>query len=452
MPHVFRDDDQLLDLDTAVAAIDELTWEKSDRRDLIGIEIEALPVLAHHGSPNRLPLHGPWGAAGLVERYLPRLTPTDGSSVASPLVFTTPGGGRVTFEPGAQIELSSTAHSDAASLQSEISDDWDTIRAIFSERGAHLVCLGVDPFHDVIEVPQQQRAGRYIAMDCFFSAGWPAGAVMMRNTCSLQVNLEVGTGPIRDERWLAANMISPLLTAMFSTSPANGVASKRARIWQEIDGTRTGFPSWADARQVSSTDDVLVRALRANVMFVVRGGNVQVTELGWTFDEWIRYGHPEFGAPTYADLRTHLSTIFTEVRPRYGTLELRAIDSLPRRWWMVPIVVTGSILYDDQSRGQAIDLLSPTAGQLHRMWRTATDEGFRNPVLTELAEKLGQHALEGARRSDLFDRHSIHVSEAFLDRFTMRGRAPADELRPLLTCADDIFNWTLLESTEGDGS
>ncbi|MFP4552540.1 MAG: glutamate-cysteine ligase family protein [Actinomycetota bacterium] len=437
MSRSIQENEELIDLETAVDLIDELTWAEDVRADLVGLEIEAFPIAEGPGSGSRLPLHGP---GGLIETLGRGLDPSQDSSLSDPPFFAM-GAGRVTFEPGGQIELSSSARWDTSTLRAEVESSWDVLEEVLCEAGTDLVCLGLDPWQGVDEVPLQQRFGRYVAMDRYFHPRWPAGTVMMRNTCSLQVNLDAGRGRTRDERWLVANLMSPVLGAMFSTSPGiDGVACRRARTWLEIDPTRTGFPRWSGPGSPDPLEDVRKRALSAQVMFVRRGDVFVPLESPLTFAEWIRTGHPRLGSPTVDDLRTHLSTIFTEVRPRAGILELRAVDSLPRKWWMVPAVLGAAILYDPEARGRAIELLSPMTGRLDLMWRLAAAQGLSTPELADAAIGLFEIALDAAEQDDRFGAGEVVVAEEFLNRFTRRGQSPADELGPLLLDGDGMLD------------
>lgn len=442
MSRSIPENEQLIDLGSAVDLIDELTWAEDDRDDLVGLEIEGFPIFRDPGSGPRLPLHGP---GGLIETLRRGLDPSQDSSKSDPPFFSM-GAGRVTFEPGGQLELSSSAQWDVSALRAEVESSWGVLEDLLCEVPADLVCLGIDPWHGTDDVPLQQRFGRYIAMDRYFHPRWPAGRVMMRNTCSLQVNLDSGRGRTREERWLVANLMSPVLGAMFSTSPGDdGVACCRARTWLEIDPTRTGFPGWNGAESPDPLEDVRRRALAAQVMFVVREGVFVPLESPLTFEEWIRTGHPDLGSPTRSDLRTHLSTTFTEVRPRAGILELRAVDSLPKKWWMVPAVLAAAILYDPDTRGRAIELLTPLAGRLDQMWQLSATMGMRAPELADAAIGLSEIALDAAERSDRFGAEEMIVAEEFFERFTRRRRSPADELGPLLHGGDGMLHQASLE-------
>lgn len=433
----------LRDVDDVANAVVALTWPDDARPDRIGVEVEAFPVSVRSGQPTqRVSLES-------VLTTLVASTAQNGLiETSSPWSTSLPvrNGGRITLEPGGQVEYSSSPACSVADVFAEIDPIWDHIEGLFRDQSIALAPLGIDPWHTIDEVPQQLTADRYLAMDSFFGKGWPAGATMMRNTCSLQVNLDAGNETDRGERWLAANLISPFLTAMFSTSPGeDGVASRRAHTWQAIDRTRTGLPDWRDPKTVDPREDTVARALGGNVIYVMRGRRCLEIAPGWTFAEWVNEGHPEAGAPTVEDLATHLSTLFHEVRARRGTLEIRSVDALPRRWWRVPAVLTAALLYDSEARAQVIGTLDCYSSRLDEIWRRAAGPGLSDPELARSAEKLARLAIDAACRAEGFDRSSVRSTEEFVDRFTLRGLTPGDELRPLLHDPSRALAWAVGE-------
>ena len=95
------------------------------------------------------------------------------------------------------------------------------------------------------DAPRVLDAPRYRAMEAYFDSRWPAGRTMMRNTASIQVNLDVGSPATTDARWHLAHDIGPVLTACFANSPfdasgnPSGYRSTRAAVWHAIDPART---------------------------------------------------------------------------------------------------------------------------------------------------------------------------------------------------------------------
>jgi glutamate--cysteine ligase len=438
-----HEDTELHDLTEAREWVTRLTWPDCVSTDRIGVEIEAFPVVvAPPGHvEGRLALHGAGGVLETVDATGERQDAIGRRRPATMSVPTTPGG-RITFEPGGQIEYSTAPHETIEDLMADASTVWDELTDAFSNRGVALVSLGIDPWHGPSEVPQQLDAPRYKAMERFFVDTWPAGAMMMRNSAALQVSIDAGAGSVREERWLGANLMAPYLSAMFNTSPGrDGTASLRSRTWRGIDPSRTGLPHWTDVGQADHISDVSNRALAANVMYVLRGEHCYEPGPGWSLANWLERPPDRLGLPRVSDLTTHLSTLFPEVRARGGTLEMRSVDALPRRWWPVPIVVIATLLYDDCARGQVIDLLSSDAAHLTDLLELGAAEGLTDKDLGCRAHKLARLALDTACRDDRIPAWAVEATEEYCERFTMRGSAPADEIRPLLDDPLGLLRW-----------
>jgi glutamate--cysteine ligase len=370
------------------------------------------------------------GLAGASDEILPRVG-------CPPHAFSFPlaNGGRITFEPGGQVEHSTKVHPSAASALEDVSSVLTTLRDGFRVHSVKLAAVGMDVWHSVDEVPQQLRAGRYTAQAAYYRQRGHWGGVMMRHTASLQINLDLGPEGIWQERWLAANLISPLLTASFACSPGQGWVSTRARAWQELDNTRSGFPrllmtgpgddpraEWAEA------------ALEADVMLVrIDDGKFVPGCKGLRFIDWIDNGHPRYGWPTAADFDYHLTTLFFEVRPR-GWLELRAGEAVPDALRPAQAVLTAALLYDDRARSEAIALLQGRRPDLNALWDRAAEKGVHDDDLKDMACRLWEIALAGAQRlpSGWFGRENLDATARFLDTSTAQGRLPGDVLGELL--------------------
>jgi glutamate--cysteine ligase len=417
----------ITDVEEVVA---ELAWPELDRPDLFGIEVEAFPVIVADRKPaGRLPLAESDPNVLSITRDIANASPYILEPATDSIAHPTTQGGRITFEPGAQIEHSSAPQRSSADVRGETTAVWNDLRDGFWEHDTCLLSLGVDPWHDAAVIPQQLTGGRYIEMDAYLGSRSTAGATMMRNTCSVQVNLDAGNGPTRQERWLAANLMSPLLTAMFATSPGTGTASRRALAWQQLDPTRTGFPNWNGTSDTDPINDTLTTVLTADIMYIDRSNATLPGRIGWTFGDWMRDGHPTAGRPTKDDLVTHLTTLFPEVRPRNGVLEFRGVDGLPQAWWHVPLVITAALLYDPPARSRLIELLEPLAPRLAEVWQRAATAGLTDPEIARLASIAGELGIEAARRDpDCFAATDLIVAETYLEHFTLRGRSPGDEL------------------------
>lgn len=408
-----------------------------ERTGRVGLEVELFPIrVTADGTPaGRVPLRGPDGMLAVLEH----------ARAAHPTRFASPaddalrlaGGGAVTFEPGGQLEIATACHPTLREALAEAEQMAAVLGHAAASQGVALAAAGVDPWHDVAAAEPQLRSPRYQAMASYFAARGDAGALMMRHTCALQVNLDLP--PAVAVRWEVANLLGPLLTAMFACSPSSSgprAVSRRALIWQAVDPSRTGAAPALSGRAPDPVGQMVTAALRADVLLFAAGDDMLPGRPGFTFRAWLADGDARFGWPTAADLRYHLTTLFHDVRPRRW-MELRAVDALPQRWRAVPAVLLVGLLEDPEALVAARRLLRRHADALARRRRRAAVAGLADPLLARLARAVWDCALAGARRlpPDYVGAEALLHAEEFLDRFTARGRSPADELAALLRTA-----------------
>lgn len=390
--------------------------------------------------PTRLPLLGPGGVVESIAALSAREPDLLARAADKPLAqFNLSGGGTLTFEPGGQVEHSTKVHANLAAAL----DDCNRVDALLARAfaGSDLQqgFLGLDPWHTAALVPQQLEAPRYRAMARYFDLRGPSGAAMMRLSASLQVNLDLESGAAGEERALLGYLLSPALTAIFSSSPnlpgQPKRHSRRARVWQTIDPTRSGFPRklLSDSR-CSVAEAYVDGALCADVLLLLdSSGDALPGTPGQSFADWIRQPHPRLGYPTASDLTYHLSTLFFEVRCR-GFLELRPIDALPDRERSAAAALVCGLMLDPRARSQALDRLQAWRPQLAQLWWRAADLGLEESELQQAALDLFELAGQGLTRlgEGFLGREQRKHFEAFYDCFTAQGRAPADLLREAL--------------------
>lgn len=242
----------------------------------------------------------------------------------------------------------------------------------------------------------------------------PFGAVMMRQTASIQVSLDFDDEPRR--RWQLLNALAPYVTAIFANSPvyagaATGHQSFRANAWRRLDPLRTGMPFDA-ARPVEA---YLAFALAAPaILFPTAGGGCL------PFGDWLARANP-----TLDEWEEHLSTLFPEVRPR-GHCEVRSADAIDPAWYAAPLVFLGGLAYDPHALRAALEV-APAADPA--LLERAGRNGLRDPAIARAAADLFDLALGGCRALGPAFVHPSHLDEAqaFFDRYTRRGGSPADD-------------------------
>lgn len=389
-----------LDLDAARHLVASRSFRPSHRHR-VGVELEWLVFPAT--DPTRDPVS------------LTQLR--DAVTAAGPL----PGGGAITYEPGGQLELSSSAGTLSETLRLTEADAI-VLRVALGRAGLAPVGLGLDPVRPrrrVVDTP------RYDAMEAYFDTGGPAGRTMMCGTAALQISLDTGRPEEVETRWARAHHLGPLLLAAFANSPLlegrpSGWRSSRWGAWNRIDPGRTA-PVFGPDLPGSGGEQWARYALDAGVMLILAEGDAATPVLEpLTFGEWIEHGHPN-GWPTVDDLTYHLSTLFPPVRPQ-GRFELRMIDALPDPWWRAAIAVTTALLDDPDAADLAEVATVPVRGR----WCDAAEHGLSDPDFARAARTCFAAALDALPRLGA-GRATIEVVEAFITRFVDRDRTPADD-------------------------
>ena len=332
-----------------------------------------------------------------------------------------PGGGRITYEPGGQLELSSLPQPNAAQACAAAAGDASVLASALAADGIALVGLGLDPTRS----PRRVIAGgRYDAMETYFDRTGPEGRRMMCSTASIQANVGLGPDATVERRWRLAHLLGPTLAAAFANSPLmhgvpSGWASARLATWRSLDRTRQG-PVPQDAPPAEAWARY---ALRARVMLIRAGGALDqfVPILDpLPFGRWMSEGH-ELGFPTEDDLAYHLTTLFPFVRPR-GWLEMRMFDCLPDPWWRVPVAVTTALLFDEEAGEAARLAAAPAEG----LWGEAARHGLSHPALAASARGAFVAALAALPRIGA-DEIMTATAADFFHHYVERGRCPADD-------------------------
>lgn len=330
-----------------------------------------------------------------------------------------PAGGRLTIEPGGQLELSTATFVGPDAACSAAATDLLTLDTACAAGDVELVALGADPTRP----PQRvTTAPRYRAMERYFDSLGRAGRTMMCNTAALQVNVGFGSAERQRAAWQLASALGPTLLACFANSPLSdggptGWQSSRLRAWWMLDPTRSApVPVGPDP-----IERWLHYALDARVMFIrVSDDDYRPVTEALPFGAWIARGH-ELGWPTLDDLDYHLTTLFPPVRPK-AWLELRMFDALPTPFWHVATAVTVALLDDEEAAHEATRAVDGTT----RLWIDAAQLGLGHPALAASARRCFELALDALGRLGS-DPGTIEVVATYLDRWVARARCPADD-------------------------
>ena len=398
----------------------------------IGTEYEKVAVRVSDG--HAVPFSGPRGIEALLNRLADRYgwEPLfeEGRTVAL-----RNDKAAITLEPGGQVELSGEKCKSVHCAHAELTRHIDEIVTLGAELDIAFLGLGMQPISrlDEIEwVPKQ----RYRIMAPHMLRVGTLGQRMMKQTATVQVNIDYGDEADAMLKLRTGMGLAPLINAMFANSPLcdgdlNGYASFRGHVWTDTDPARCGILPFV-FRPEASFEHYTEYALDVPMYFIVRGGTwYDMTSL--TFRQFLENGHQGHRA-TMTDWNSHLTTLFPETRLK-GYIEIRSADSQsPELMLALPALVKG-IFYEPDCLLAAWDLVKRwTYEERLELWnvahRAALQGRVRRIAIGELAEELLSIATAGLERQrDLNaqgEDESVYLER--LEDLVKRRRCPADRV------------------------
>ena len=349
-------------------------------------------------------------------------------------------GANVSLEPGGQLELSGAPVETIHETCDEVNVHLREVRDVADRIGAGFIGLGAAPewTHEQMDLMPK---GRYKLMNEYMTKVGTMGRVMMRRTCTVQVNLDFGSEADMVQKLRVALALQPVATALFANSPffegkPNGHKSWRSRVWRDLDPARTGMLPWA-FEDGMGFERWVEYALDVPMYFVYRDGQY-IDALGQSFRDFLKGQLPALPGemPTLSDWADHLTTAFPEARIK-KFIEMRGADGGPwRRLCALPAFWVG-LMYDQTALDGAWDLAKGWDAETREGLRVAASvDGlqaeFNGVKMHDLAREvvaLSEHGLKARARTGAGgmvpdETHFLNALKESIET----GKVPADEL------------------------
>ncbi|SFD56784.1 glutamate--cysteine ligase [Sulfitobacter brevis] len=349
-------------------------------------------------------------------------------------------GANISLEPGGQLELSGAPLETIHETCDEVNTHLREVQDVADEIGAGFIGLGAAPVwtHEQMDLMPK---GRYKLMNEYMGRVGTMGRVMMRRTCTVQVNLDFGSEADMVQKMRVALALQPVATALFANSPffegkPNGYKSLRSRVWRDLDSSRTGMLPFV-FEEGFGFERWVEYALDVPMYFVYRDGKY-IDALGQSFRAFLEGKLPALPGqtPTLSDWADHLTTAFPEARIK-KYIEMRGADGGPwRRLCALPAFWVG-LMYDQTALDGAWDLVKGwTEAQRDALRVAASIDGLQAKVtginMHEIAREavalseagLKARAREGAGGMVPDETHFLNALKDSLET----GKVPADEM------------------------
>lgn len=327
-----------------------------------------------------------------------------------------PAQGRLTLEPGGQIEFSGAPQASLAEIERGLRQYAERLTEVAASQNVIFVALGFDPLRRIEEQRWIDKA-RYRIMRPYLQKRGARAWDMMCRTAAIQANLDYSDLEDLARKFALATRLAPVAAAMFANSPfehgkLSGYKSTRYRAWLDTDPDRTG------PAPVALDDQFTVERFLDYVagvpMLFVRREESYIDVAGHSFGEYLAgCGCPM--TPIFQDFTDHLTTIFTEARLK-PHVEQRSMDCGSIETAMAAMAFWKGLMYDRAALESALRLAPRlTPGEYARFQLEVARRGLEADVngipLLRLATETLQVARDGLRRINAGETHYLDLLE-----------------------------------------
>lgn len=265
------------------------------------------------------------------------------------------------IEPGGQIEWASTPQRSLHDLQIELNDHQKRLNYLLTNYQLYTIDLAVEPIYLPNEIDFIDHKKYELMHELFIRTG-KHGPWMMRNTTSIQINIDILSKTDAEEMAFLADCLTPFCALLFANGPfmagkpANN-SNHRYNIWNDTDPSRCGD---LFDHGIHSEDQLLDKyvniVLDAPSIFTVSAGN-DIKKFDGSLKQWLQaLDHSKL--LDEHEINNALHQIFTHVRFKKHVLEVRGTDRPPKGFEMAPVAFWVGLLTIDTIRDQLMKIFS----------------------------------------------------------------------------------------------
>ena len=312
---------------------------------LVGIEIECL-VYDHH--LRRIPVNpGPQFSATDLLAQLSLWQVNNKQCI------------HYSLEPGGQLEYASPPVIDLHVANTQYQQHLEQLLRICDQENLILLDYALEPLYkpEEVELIAQKK---YQLMHNVFSKTGSHGSWMMRNTTSVQVNIDISSQRDAEQMAFIADCLEPITALLFAHAPfyngkTAGTRNLRYNIWHDTDPARCG--NLMD-HGIISPDGLLGKYanwILSVPMIFAHDSNGEAIPYSGNMANWLQ-SRASTGIVPATDIQTVLHQIFTHVRFKH-VLEVRGTDRPLCGNDMAPAAFWLGLLTAEVTRKKILDLL-----------------------------------------------------------------------------------------------
>lgn len=307
------------------------------------------------------------------------------------------------LEPGGQLEWASPPELSLRTLQDRFQRHFHRAQEIATKQNLTQLDVSLEPIWtpDNIDLIAQKK---YRLMHNMFIRTGKLGPWMMRNTTSVQVNIDYSSRQDAEEMAFIADCLQPLAAILFSHSPFYrgepvGTQNWRTRIWSDTDPARCNHLL---DHGISQTADLIKRYaeyVQTVPAIFVHDESGAVQAYSGTLGDWLSNLATE-GRLTEKAIQLALHQIFTHERFK-NVLEIRGADRPPFGFELAPVAWWTGLLLAPDIREKILAIVSRWSETERKSLQQAVEilelsqSGPANKSISEWLEIFGSLALKG---------------------------------------------------------
>lgn len=335
----------------------------------------------------------------------------------------------ITLEPGAQFELSFAPEKNISDLKLKIDTFNKKLNPFLKKYEINLLEYGVSPVSTYKYINIIPKKRYHIMADYLWGI---LSDVMMRETAGIQACCDFSSEEDAIIKFRLANVISPVMTAMFANSPIRGGVDTgyktfRGLSWLNTDNERCEFMSKKlfDRKSGYGFKDYINEVMQTPMLFIVRNGkNIEISGK-INFVQFMKNGFEGYVA-TLEDFNLHANLYFPEVRLR-NFIEIRNHDCANHGMQYSILAIYKGLLYNKKAMSAAENLMAKFSYNNLKEFRYNVPRNALNTKIGKYwAKDIAKELLQIAQNSL---KENNEGEEAFLEpilELTPYGLSPAD--------------------------
>lgn len=335
------------------------------------------------------------------------------------------------LEPGGQLEWASPPSKSLHEINKNYVRNKARVVEIAERENLKYVDFSLEPLHNPSEIDLISHE-KYRLMDKMFTETGMLGQWMMRNTSSVQVNIDFSSKEEAEKMAYIADCLTPIASILFANSPfwkgrPCGKENLRYKIWNSTDNSRCG--DLLD-HAITNPEDLIrkyAQYIQSVPAIFIEDEKRNVISYKDTLGSWLNELAKQHKL-TDEHIQIALHQIFTHVRFK-NVLEIRGSDRPPSGFEFAPVAFWTGLLLDDETQNDIFAIVNEWTLENRKKLNLSaykldlTQEGPNNNSIGKWIDIICELALKGlTRRSKVYSRENEKIFlEEYLDIFHKRG-------------------------------